>query len=305
MSKTELKNFTPCIDSITEKYGLVTSAVFGAVWRYCQMGKGACYKAQCGIAEKLNMSRVTINKHLKILVDEGYLEIIGKSDAGSNYYKDTGKAGIEISVVGFDEGVKEIINPVNEIYYPVNEVYLKKQLRNNEEITPSDEEGVSIPPPPLVPEIIKKEVIEKPKEEEPPAIYSYPADVYNTVLRVSELWKLAPPKAKTSRYKYWIKSARELKEACGEFGLALLEEIYENWIERQYMVSGPASLVNTAAGLAGRKRGSAEHFPPVATQAISYSWNSDLTEEENLRLMREVIKRQTEKENDQDGENRK
>jgi hypothetical protein len=139
-------------------------------------------------------------------------------------------------------------------------------------------------------------------KDEPPAINSYPADVYGTVARVCELWKLAPPKAKTSRYKYWIKSARELKDACGEFGLALLDEIHENWKERQYMVSGPASLVNTAVGIAGRKRALSESILPTTSEDLSYRWNSELSEEENRRLMKEAIQRIAERKGGQGGE---
>lgn len=315
MSKTELKNFTPCIDSITEKYGLVTSAVFGAVWRYCQMGKGACYKAQCGIAEKLNMSRVTINKHLKILVDEGYLEIIGKSDAGSNYYKDTGKAGIEISVVGFDEGVKEIIKPVNEIYYPVNEVYLKKQLRNNEETTPVVENPVQEPEPrkPRTAEDLKASILKALEEGQAEhamksakgqfGVNHFPPEVQATIEIVCDKWKIFPPyNRKASDYKFWIASAKDLKGACGEFGLALLDEVYEAWKEKGFFVSSPSSLVKVATAVAGRKRVMAGDLPPAVDPAISYAWNSELSEEENLRLMRETMKRAGERKGGQNGE---
>ena len=327
MSKTELRNFTPCIDSITEKYGLVTSAVFGAVWRYCQMGKGACYKGQNGIAKNLNMSRVTINKHLKILVDEGYLEIVGKSDAGSNYYKDTGRAGIEISVIGFDEGVKEIINPVNEIYYPVNEVYLKKQLRNNKETISSDEEGgISIPPPPKPnqePEPRKPRTAEDLRAstlkalEEGQAEHAmksargqfgvnhFPPEVQATIGIVCDKWKISPPyDRKASDYKYWIASAKDLKVACGEFGLGLLDEVYEAWREKGFFVSSPASLVKVTTAVAGRKRVMAEDLPPAVDPSISYAWNSELSEAENLRLMNETMKRVAERKGreGQDGE---
>jgi len=77
MSKTilaEVDGFTPLIDGVVQEVGIMAAAVFGKAWRYCQMSDSVCKASQERLAEELGMDRTTINKHLKTLVDAGYLE---------------------------------------------------------------------------------------------------------------------------------------------------------------------------------------------------------------------------------------
>lgn len=69
-----MTQFTPLFDEITERYGIVTSAVFGYVWRKCQMEKGVCCASFQTIADDLNVSRKTIINHIKILANDGLVE---------------------------------------------------------------------------------------------------------------------------------------------------------------------------------------------------------------------------------------
>ncbi len=102
MSKTVLANvdgFTPCIDDITQKYGIVTSAVFGRMWRFCQGSNGICNASQAKIAKYLNVSRQTVLTHIKILVKDGYLEDRTPNKKNKPHtYADTGKASLLISL---------------------------------------------------------------------------------------------------------------------------------------------------------------------------------------------------------------
>lgn len=98
MSKTNIKrtNFTPLLDSLVDEYGITTAAVFGRVWRYCQMDNGYCHAEQERIADELNIRRETVNRCLKELVRDGYLTDTTPNAKGrTRIYKDTGKAGIK------------------------------------------------------------------------------------------------------------------------------------------------------------------------------------------------------------------
>ena len=110
MSKTILTNvdgWTPLIDEITNQYGVVTSAVFGRVWRYCQMEDGVCCASQETIANDLRMDRATVNTHIKILVRDGYLQDLDPNVKNRPHrYADTGKAGLESSIVAKKSVVK-------------------------------------------------------------------------------------------------------------------------------------------------------------------------------------------------------
>ena len=92
-------------------------------------------------------------------------------------------------------------------------------------------------------------------------LQGYPVDVVEIIRIVCDEWNLKPPRTKKSKA-YWIQSARELVDACGEFGEELVRE-YRQWF-RQYMkihsglapfrVEGPGSLVKSVRALAGEKR---------------------------------------------------
>ncbi|MCJ7443115.1 MAG: helix-turn-helix domain-containing protein [Methanotrichaceae archaeon] len=83
-------------------------------------------------------------------------------------------------------------------------------------------------------------------------------DVRPWVQRVCELWKLRPPVGRSKNF--WITGARELEDACGEFGVDLLDEVYADWKSEfqgplaPFRVGNPNSLVKTARGKAGMKR---------------------------------------------------
>ena len=55
MSKTILAHvngWTPMLDSLVQEFGLVTAAVFGRIWRYCQMPAGICSASMETIGDK-------------------------------------------------------------------------------------------------------------------------------------------------------------------------------------------------------------------------------------------------------------
>jgi DNA-binding Lrp family transcriptional regulator len=103
--KTILKKvggWTPIIDtlSVDPKYGLQGAAVFGVVWRHCQMRDGVCKASQETLGELIGInSRTTLNKYLKRLVKDGYLiDTTPKIKHKPHIYMDAGKLNMTISL---------------------------------------------------------------------------------------------------------------------------------------------------------------------------------------------------------------
>src|SRR5690349_4022552 len=109
-SKTVLADvggFTPVIDQLIPHVGLMGAVVFGKVWRYCQMTDGVCYAGLERMGAELGIKRSTMMRHIRVLVQEGYLSDVTpyladlqkldhkKRPRRSHSYADTGKAKLE------------------------------------------------------------------------------------------------------------------------------------------------------------------------------------------------------------------
>jgi len=127
MSKTilaQVDGFTPLIDGVVSEVGLITAAVFGKAWRYCQMADGVCKAAQERIADELDISRATVNTHLKKLCEAGYLRDNTPNLVGLPHeYADTGKANLSISFTGITTTCQKDLQP------PVKNIDTKKEVK--------------------------------------------------------------------------------------------------------------------------------------------------------------------------------
>ena len=95
---SKVEGFTPLIDILIKQYnGIVTAAVFGRVWRYCQGTYGECSASLQTIADELGISYATTLRHIKTLCADGYLED-GTPDLRNrpHTYADTGKVGLQV-----------------------------------------------------------------------------------------------------------------------------------------------------------------------------------------------------------------
>ena len=89
----------------------------------------------------------------------------------------------------------------------------------------------------------------------------WPVDVVEVVQLVCTLWHLRPPATKTSKA-LWIRDARELLDACGEYELDALREYRRDFEAHmrahsgvaQHTVSGPGSLVKMVRAKAATMR---------------------------------------------------
>lgn len=95
----EVEGWTPLIDTLVNLYGVTIAAVFGRIWRYCQMETGLCTASQETIAVELDISRATVNTAVGVLVRDGYLkDITPEIKNRPHVYADTGKAGLKMTI---------------------------------------------------------------------------------------------------------------------------------------------------------------------------------------------------------------
>lgn len=285
---TDVVGWTPVIDSVAIDVGITGAVIFGKIWRFCQMADGECWASQERIASELGISRHTVLDAIKSLVAKGYIEEVESTQRRTNTYRDTGKAGIKISLTAGNDLCKNLTDTCEESeQIPVQNLNTKIVLRNNvregdsQPIRRTAEDVKAMTRQALINHA--ERVKSGAKETE-----YFPADVVGIIGRVCELWQLTPPVRKDNRFAFWIKSARELKEACAEFGVGLIDRVHREWLDSQYMVSSPASLINTAAAAAAGERREKTASVAGDTTDKSYYWNSALSEEENLRLMRNL-----------------
>ena len=100
------------------------------------------------------------------------------------------------------------------------------------------------------------------KSPEEDRVNEYPEDVRPIISAVCELFNLKCPSIKSSHAGHWIREARELCDACGEFEKQVLVEIAEDTERHKrlkggtmpFYISGPGSLSNPARAKAGEMR---------------------------------------------------
>lgn len=71
--QANLRNFTPVLDSVIEKVGIIPATVYGVIMRYARNGDGVCYASQATLGKKLGLSVKTIYTHEKILEAAGLI----------------------------------------------------------------------------------------------------------------------------------------------------------------------------------------------------------------------------------------
>ena len=265
MSKTvlaEVSGWTPVIDDVAKDVGVTAAVIFGKVWRYCQMSDGKCWASQERIADELGLSRHCVLDNIKLLIERGYLTDTtpGENDQRrTNIYRDTGKAGMQITVTAGNDLSRKATGTCSDYeQVPVQNMNTKTVVRNNQETVIA--ENLLPPPPPRVARTaddVRAMTLEALRSHAAlvaggkSETQHFPPDVLQTVTRVCELWNLTPPRSKEARFSHWVKSAGELKHACGEYGISILDDVYAAWLESQYAVASPGSLINSVIAMVG------------------------------------------------------
>ncbi len=95
--RTTVKGFTPVIDALADEIGFVPAGVYGVIWRYCQMSAHNCHASQETIANRMNVDRKTVNRHIKPLLNRGYVRCLNSHEKGkTKVYIITDKLEIEM-----------------------------------------------------------------------------------------------------------------------------------------------------------------------------------------------------------------
>lgn len=101
----KISGFTPILDSMVKRYGLIGANVYGVVLRHAKMRNGVCSASQERMAELLGINRMTVNKWIAKLCDDGYLEdTTPDAKNRTHVYRVTGKAGLQTTIEAFDLG---------------------------------------------------------------------------------------------------------------------------------------------------------------------------------------------------------
>ncbi len=146
MSKTvlaQVDGFTPLIDSLVDhdQLGIIGAAIFGRIWRYCQMENGICHASLESIADEIGLNRRTVIRYSDILVSLGYIKDLTPLLRNRPHtYSDTGKAMLSINV-GVTEshtygarGDRESQQSDRESHLGVTESHLKIEAKREYKI---------------------------------------------------------------------------------------------------------------------------------------------------------------------------
>ena len=140
ISKTR---YTPLIDNLVHDVGILGAAVFGRVWRYCQMERGYCHAEQGRIADELELSRGKVNECLRELVEKGYLGTTKNTKGRTVIYYDTGKAGkVELPEFTLPEDAQNTELVTATVTEPVTNGYTKKEKKEKKNTTINGVEDV-------------------------------------------------------------------------------------------------------------------------------------------------------------------
>lgn len=85
MSSNNIKNFTPIMDNVASDLGLIPAAVYGVVWRFCQMNDGVCQASLQTMGDKLGANKATVMRHIKALCKAGWITDLDKGARNYNH----------------------------------------------------------------------------------------------------------------------------------------------------------------------------------------------------------------------------
>ena len=141
MSKTiltQVDGFTPLPDLLVTRYGLMTAAVWGKMWRYCQGKDGVCRAKLERIAKELNVSRMTIIRHIDTLVADGFMkDTTPNLKNRPHIYADTGKVAM-YNKFGMSVTVTESYSRVTESDSQSNIELLEDSIEDSNKETGAD-----------------------------------------------------------------------------------------------------------------------------------------------------------------------
>ncbi len=271
MSKTDLKkvNWTPVIDSIVNKHGYMAALVFGAIWRHCQMSGKACTASLDTIAKMIGVERKTIMRYADILADDGYITRF-KTSGKPTTYRDTGKAGIKVEVMAYDEindthdsdgQVEEETSPSEGLHQshtgtaPVPLRDLNNSIKDSIKDT-ADIQKAECPRAQKKGDIIDG-MLHYCKGNNDNIINTYPEEVRETLRTFIKYWPVDIPektKRQNGKWAQWLNELRDINKACAEFGLVIIPYAYEEYNKHPWIVDHPGATIKAIRSVVANKR---------------------------------------------------
>lgn len=226
---TEVKGWTPVIDALTNEFGLVTAAVYGVVWRYCQGEKKVCEASLETIASHLKVDRATALRHIKKLCDSGYLQDLTPELRNVPHtYADTGKAKIiglvEAQTVAHNNSKKNKTVAENNSSVAQDNTFTQTVAQNNKTVAES---------------YLKKEEKESKKDRKSESVIkSDPlADIFNGQNKVSES---TSPNPQDQWFEYRDKAISIYVNVVGVLG----KDAQEQKIRKELILGGVAKRID-------------------------------------------------------------
>lgn len=136
-------DYTPASDVLIAKFGLITAAVYGKVWRYCQSADGVCRASLTRLGIELGVSHDTVQRSIKALEAAGY--IVDKTPTLRNrphlYYCTDKLSSDAVSV-------SEVSGNAQSVSSDAVSVSQTRTVRDEDSIEDSKEESVEHTPNP-------------------------------------------------------------------------------------------------------------------------------------------------------------
>ena len=243
------------------------------------------------LATKTNLNRRTIIRTIRVLEENGYVNINSLSEYGTNNIeinlsklgdipKKRSKVGRpanseEIKTSGSESETSGSEPPDSSLFIVNHNLQNNLQSTAKETVMRSSEEIKKATEDALFRSMAGTQI----------GYAQYPERIRPVVERMEKLWYFKPPqpsKKKNGQYAFWLESCDEVLVSCGEFGVELLDKLHEDW--RIYMeshggcgphtVSSPKSLVSAVLAKAALLR----------SNSAAHLWQTNNKNSSNSRL---------------------
>lgn len=132
----KITGFTPAVDKITQESDVLTSIVYGRIWRFAQMDQKKCVASYQTIGEHLNISRKTVQRRVEWLLENGYIKDVPGDPGGTRHFLPL----LDITTTLY-MGVTESPTPRSESPTPqVRESYKESIKKESKKESKEDEE---------------------------------------------------------------------------------------------------------------------------------------------------------------------
>jgi hypothetical protein len=228
------------------------------------------------LAMKTNLNRRTIRRTIEVLIQNEYLILNGISEYGTN------NIGINL------EKLSDPPKKRSKTGRPQSDEEIKSRGSESETGGSESKSRGSVPPDsslsiqnhplqnslqevPLSPakkrskeEMLKSTEVALMKglANEKSAYAHFNDRLIPVVEKMDKLWHFGVPGKKSKQYGLWITTCEDILQSCGEYGIPLLDELYDAWVYglnthnglAPYPINGPQSISSAVRGIASAKR---------------------------------------------------